>query len=784
MSWSFFTAGDVNHDGRADVFVCAPPRVELYLSTPGDSFRLHYWFDVWAEATSMVVADMNGDSHPDLVVGNGAGDCYFSQRTISILYGQGDGSFRKGPDVDAAGEPFNVAAADFNGDGLMDLAAGSSCSGMVVIPAVAPGQFGTPHAIVEWFGAATLSVGDLNQDGAPDVVASARDPLVMVCLNSGSGTFSGTQHVLSTVSATVAIGDLNGDGAPELAATDGATGSVGVAFNRGGGSFFPFSEQPMGWFRSQLALADWDGDGHPKVAVVHGGWGATEVRLYPWTAAGAFGSPTAIPVQAPAMTPIACDYDSDSHPEIATLVGASADGQTQMISILKRLNNGSWRSIARSVAFPESYEMATADFDADARPDFAVVLRQTGKVAILHSQRNASFGPRVDLDTGEGRVTSVVCGDVNGDGRADVVTRENANPNRVEVFLSRGEAGFAPGVAIPQTQVLGSIALADLNCDGRLDLIEGVSNAVVTRLGVGNGSFSAPRETAVAGTFSKLVAADLDRDGVPDVALIRIGGKSIVVLLGNGDGTLRRSCELGLPFTPLSISAADMNADGSSDLVLTDRRFDWNGDRLEMLPGIAVSPPVVVQGFQAAVLSGWVHLQWRLAVAACQPIESLRVQRALEESGPFTDCTPYPLSPEREMNFDDVTAPSADVLWYRLVLHWKSGIETVAGPIEAQRANTGSSQTSLRVPFDDQGPGPIQFFYTLREEHAEVLLAIYDVRGRWLCRLETGRQGPGAGSVLWDRRDAAGGVVGCGLYLVQLRAGSERATSKLVVLHR
>jgi hypothetical protein len=781
-SWQGFTTGDVNHDGRADVIVCAPPHVRVFLSTAAGSFEAVFWFDAWAEASNLRLADMDGDSHPDLVIGNGAGDCPYVQSTVSIRYGFGDGRFRMGPDVRAGVPPTGVVVADFTGDGLPDVVAGGSCGGPALAAALGGGNYAPAQGFGPFSGGTPSAVGDLNRDGAPDV-AGARGAWAAVALNTGQGTFDCTTVAIGVNANTLAIGDLNGDGAPDLAVADGSSNGVNVAFNRGDGTFFPVDTEPRGWFRTPPAIGDWDGDGHVEVALVDGGWSPSQLRFYPWTADGGFGSPTSQSITSPGSTPHACDFLGEGRQELAMPVGAVAYGSTQVITVLRRYNDGIWRSVAHSAEFAGIMDLATADFDLDGVPDFAIVVHDTRKLTVVHGVRAAYMGPWVVLDTSGGGPTKVLCGDLDGDGRPELVVREDGDPNRVQTFACHGNLDFASTGLIPEARALRDIALGDVNGDGRLDLVEVLSNALVVRLGAGDGSFLAARETPLQGSFANLTLADFDHDDVLDAVLVHTTTNSLLVLQGHGDGSFSRNCEMGLPYPVRWASAADLDDDGAPDLVVADEWFSGDrGDFLRVLHGKATAQDLDVQDFTASAGADGVHLAWHLSAKACQELEWVAVQHAHAEAGPYVDCAGSSFLPHPTMSCVDVGPEVTGSLWYRLVLHRKSGDDEVVGPIQFDVI--GVFQTTLRVSLDTSGQVPLQFAYALREAHDSVRLAIYDVRGRWLRTLEAGNRLPGAGAITWDRRDAAGVQASRGVYWVQLQAGNETASAKFVVGHR
>lgn len=221
---------DLNGDGIPDLVVAGGYYLAVLLGNGDGTFtQMPITSSTITNAdlfSSMAVGDFNGDGIPDLATID------LSDETVSIFLGNGDGTFRQGSTITvsptAAGSPVNLTAADFNGDGSLDLAVpiyGSSGS-VVILLGNGDGTFraapGSPVAVGAWPN--RVAVGDFNGDGIPDLFAGAMTSGtdIFILLGKGDGTFtpaSTGSTRLPCCSSTV-LGDFNGDGVTDLVSSD------------------------------------------------------------------------------------------------------------------------------------------------------------------------------------------------------------------------------------------------------------------------------------------------------------------------------------------------------------------------------------------------------------------------------------------------------------------------------------------------------------------------------------------------------------------------------------
>src|SRR5437899_2693126 len=186
------------------------------------------------------------------------------------------------------------------------------------------------------------------------------------------------------------------------------------------------------------------------------------------------------------------------------------------------------------------------------------------------AQTPASFNPAVSFPTGALPIT-VGIADVNGDGKPDLVT-VNTGANTVSVLLGNGAGSFGPRTDFATGAVPHGLAIADLDGDGNPDLVVANTggNTVSVLLGTGTGTFAAAMDfpTGVAPFF--VAVADLNGDGIPDLVVVNVGGDTVSVLLGVGDGTFGPKMGFATGAGARSVAIGDLNGDGMPDLVVSN----------------------------------------------------------------------------------------------------------------------------------------------------------------------------------------------------------------------
>jgi len=268
--------GDFNRDGNADLAVVMgnTSTIAVFLGHGDGTFAPAILNSQTAAVSSMlVVADFNGDGIEDLAVENSTSS---GSGSVSILLGNGDGTFNASTVV-ASGISFpaDLVEADFNGDGIPDLAFvnGAVASSVVVLLGNGDGTFKTLPAVLTPDYLTYIAVGDFNQDGKPDIFAFAWNGTTTL-LGNGDGTFrtrASAPPIISPTPQGIAVADFNGDGKPDIALLFQDVSTVYTLPGNGDGTFGAAVTIPLpaGAEPSAIVAGDWNGDGIPDVATAN-----------------------------------------------------------------------------------------------------------------------------------------------------------------------------------------------------------------------------------------------------------------------------------------------------------------------------------------------------------------------------------------------------------------------------------------------------------------------------------------------------------------------------------
>ncbi len=503
--------GDINADGFADLAVLRTNGVTLLLGNAGHTFTPGG--SVYEAGATSVGLGVFGGPHMDLVI---ASNQWTADNTgvlshLTVYPGNRSGQFPSHKVYSTGWDPAQLLVADLNGDGHLDIAVGDAVSPEIdILYGDGFGSFsGTPVAMNPR--ATGIASADFNRDNTPDIAvvntpacAAPCSGAVSVMLGTGQN-YLGAAHsyAIGMHGAGAVAGDVNGDGLIDLVVTNNTAGDsydTSVLLGNGDGTFNTAKNYNLGALSSEAILFDVNGDHKLDLVMVTG------VAL--GKGDGTFGAVIPYPditYGLPSHVAVA-DFNQDGFPDVAVATKSSS-GSGDQISILAGNGTGSFTPF--STANPDLFgsasigAIAAANLSSDKYPDLvstgarpAGSQNPTGYISVMFNNGDGQFRVAADDEANAYNTqtfpgSAITIADLNGDGLLDVAAAApntgygNSAPSSVAVILNNGKGGpnYVSGFTYSQAFIATAspnegIVVADFNKDGAPDI------AVTSQLGV------------------------------------------------------------------------------------------------------------------------------------------------------------------------------------------------------------------------------------------------------------------------------------------------------------
>lgn len=541
-------AGDFNNDGTIDIasadigiFDADHPersnnKVSVLLGNGDGTFRAFRGFEVRLAPEGIVTGDFDGDGHLDLVTAN-----LFSN-TITVLFGDGDGNFEPGKEYVVGYRPSTVVVGYFNDDEHLDIAVLNE--GWMVRPSsislfFGDGEGGFSDPVNYQIDlpipgtALRMIAADFNNDGNLDIAVAAgaaEDPsFLTILLGDGRGGLSQADTFdTGPLAAHLAAGDFNRDGKLDIVTTN------------------------KGVFEDSI-------DNAGNISVFTGdGFGNMGIFL------ALESEPTGV---------AAGDLDSDGYSD---LVISNASGNRVDVLVGDGLGGFSRLGSVRVETGPTS--IAIADFNNDQIPDIVVANSVSNSLSVLLGNGNATFQQAIHTPVEAEIPISLVAADFDCDGKQDVAVA-NLGSNNVKILYGNGDGTFTRSATLSGGNMNGPISLVNAHFNGTQgwglavanENSDGVSIFLANGCVAGSEFVEAPAVTLPAGAHPRWVSAgDFNNDRIVDLAVANTGLNTVSVFLGNGDGTFQHTGDLQAGTEPSSLAVADYDGDGHDDIAITN----------------------------------------------------------------------------------------------------------------------------------------------------------------------------------------------------------------------
>lgn len=553
---------DFNGDGKADLVVVNngilpdsffggeyhPGSISVLLGNGDGSFKqvANYWSG--GSSAALDISDLNGDGKSDIIVAS-FGNAY-ERGTVLIFLGNGDGTFKYSylqNDFFRTWNPQAIVAGDVDGDGIPDLAVANLWANLVAI-FIGKGD-GTFRDQVDYGVGNTphaLAFSDLHSTGKLDLLVANLEN-VSIMHNKGNGTFQVTNVDVGAHPDFLKTGDLNRDGKPDLAALTDLT--VSVLLGTGNDEFKDQVNYGLGSYGQMLVVDDFDDDGKSDLIVAD----SHNLEVFLGKGDGFFQKPDEYQAGSSPRSIVVADFNHDGELDLAVANAFSSD-----VSVLFGNSDGTFQPAVSYLTGSGPFSVAIGDFNRDGNLDlvtanyFGGVRGGNGSISVLLGKADGTFVPPVEYLAGSNNMYSGVAAlgfvsvsDFNQDGKPDVIASSYFGPGSF-VFLSNGDGTFQPPLRQANYQQGHSPITGDFNGDGKIDLIvpNFVEGTISVSLGRGRRRFEKVSDFVAGYRISAVAVGDFNQDGRLDlVASSEIGG---IKVLFNTCGLAKQNVRLDI----------------------------------------------------------------------------------------------------------------------------------------------------------------------------------------------------------------------------------------------
>ena len=577
--------------------------------------------------------DLNHDGLVDIVSANA------DANTVTIFYQDPEGSIPTAPDLALSGvvivapmvEPVDVEVADVDSDGDWDLVtANRGSDNFSVILQVAPGMFVTQLLNL---GAgldepADVAAADLNGDGRIDLaIASEGSDRVFVFLQLALGLYLPVPSDVLGNGTTVgpnglATGDLDGDGDLDVVVSCGGNDRIAVFLQGAPGSFpvapsFTLGGAGITDAPSAVRVGDIDGDGW--LDIVSANAGSNSLTTFVQTAPGVFpATPTHVlasvggPVQPASL--VLADANLDGALDVISVNG---DGKATLFMYEPELDTfaAGEVSVDGEGALVDPRGVAAGDLNSDGLLDLVVANTGNDEVLLFSQRASGAFTAAPNWVAGSAIDTPGPAGlavaDLDADGDLDLVCA-NEDGNTLAVFsqFSPAVLGTTPHWRLGSSAATDgprAVVAADLNADGLVDLASanGAGGDLALFFQAAGGVFASAPDLSLGqgllGAPSAIHAADLDGDGDQDLVAANEVGNDLAIFFQDPAGVFPAAPSavlggIGLTDGPMDVCALDIDGDGDLDLVCANGLGDDLTCFLQQTPGVFSAVPGPVLG--------------------------------------------------------------------------------------------------------------------------------------------------------------------------------------------
>jgi hypothetical protein len=551
--------GDLRGNGRLDIVTAntsAPSSVSVLLGNGDGTFRPAVDFATGGIGTQFVALGQLGRGGTlDIITANpGSG-------TVSVLLGNGDGTFKPAVQygVGLHERPIAVAVGDFTGDGIPDLvtvnvpqAKDEGHNSFSLLVGKPNGTFQTAVTTLLPNGPSSLAAGDFTGNGILSIAVGTRGG-VLVLLGNGNGTFQAPVFYAASptsVVSSIAVSDLAGTGRLDLATANPGTDTVSVLLGNGNGTFAAATNYTVGG-QGPLAVAAGRFRPGGPLDLVTDDVDSNSMSVLPGVGNGTFGTAAQYFAADVPFAVATGDFAGRGIDDIVVTNNSQGSSLMGAVSVLLNRGNGTFAPLPIQFNQPLVEGVATGDLRGNGVQDLVTANEAAGSVSVYLGNGDGTFGAPNTFQAGPGPL-EVVVGDFNGDGHLDLVVTEASGSTFVDLLLGNGDGTFQAPIQIPVGAEALSIAVGHFHSPNILDLVttDFQNNQVNVMLNNGRGNFRAPVSYAVGMDPLSVAVGSLRGNGITDLVVANADDNTVSVLLGNGDGTFQPAVNFSISNDP------------------------------------------------------------------------------------------------------------------------------------------------------------------------------------------------------------------------------------------
>ncbi len=591
-------SGDYNNDGQPDLAVVnkGDNTLSLFLGDGAGGFTEHAGSPFSTGTTgqspsALLNIDADQDGNLDIAIANRTATSAEVPK-VSILRGNGDGSFQLPTEKAVGLFPNDIIAADFNGDGFDDLiTANASTAGQAAslsfLAGSASGAFDDALETPLTFRPSALTSGDFNEDGITDLAViqvntgedSSRLHILLgedVAENSGDGDGNGDGTFITTDTPRYDVGitpsailsrDLNSDGHLDIIISHLDSNNLLTLFGHGDGTF-AMSEHfyAAGTAPAAMTLNDFNADNIADLAITASA--TNKVGILFGRPDGSFRSAITRPLKTDTITIKRADFNDDGLLDIATL-----DPINQHLAVRLRAHGETFQATATYPLNRTPIALSTGKFNGDRRDDLAIIYRDSTQVDIFLANADGSLNLTFNYELVTNPIANpsdILTTDFNADGHLDLAVT-SISSDHILVIPGQGDGSFGDALLLGTGVAPLRLVEHDINKDQRPDLTslnEGY-NTLAVIINSGDFGFENPRNYPLGGDVRGLQQEDYDSDGIGDFLVSYKESHQLKLLRGNISGKVERAVDFSIGQFSHRLTSGDFNQDQIPDIAAT-----------------------------------------------------------------------------------------------------------------------------------------------------------------------------------------------------------------------